>query len=84
MHAVYTRNCCKDGCNGVLEFDGQEKCLVHIRHIIMCELRGFASVHVSLSNGKVGAKSTVTYIFKVPWCLSGALGPLLRWLAHLA
>ena len=26
----------------------------------MCELRSFASVHVSLSNGKVSAKSTIT------------------------
>ena len=37
----------------------------------MCELRGFASVHVSLSNWKVGAKSTMT--FKVPWCLRSSV-----------
>ena len=33
LFSVYRRNCKQNGCTGVLQFDGQEKCLVHFRHI---------------------------------------------------
>ena len=53
VHAVYTRNCVMDGCNGILSFDRMEKCLVHFQHICVIYLRTHVAVHVSFPNGKV-------------------------------